>query len=243
MRSYPWRSEARRSSIHGPQRAGPQPDDTAVCTPAIGLAGRYRIGPSPVRNAFTPTNQGDAHLSSHRQLASRAAPVGAYKNREHRYLGIEVDDALAIAEQVDVWLPWQSRPALPPVTGGCGPETEVALRHSITSSPVDSRRTNCEHHSPSLVQSMPRTKKMAPASAGGHDDAGASGQALTLWDRDRHRKDKPGSIRTFPAQVLISATSYLLPESARDLSRAALGCNCPVPAGFRRRRQPKRFQR
>jgi len=113
LRSYPWRSEARRSSIHGPQRAGPQPDDTAVCTPAIGLAGRYRIGPSPVRNAFTPTNQGDAHLSSHRQLASRAAPVGAYKNREHRYLGIEVDDALAIAEQVDVWLPWQSRPALP----------------------------------------------------------------------------------------------------------------------------------
>ena len=113
MRSYPWRSEARRSSIHGPQRAGPQPDDTEVCTPAIGLAGRYRIGPSPVRNAFTPTNQGDAHLSSHRQLASRAAPVGAYKNREHRYLGIEVDDALAIAEQVDVWLPWQSRPALP----------------------------------------------------------------------------------------------------------------------------------
>ena len=90
---------------------------------------------------------------------------------------------------------------------------------------------------------MPRTKKMAPASAGGHDDAGASGQALTLWDRDRHRKDKPGSIRTFPAQVLISATSYLLPESARDLSRAALGCNCPVPAGFRRRRQPRRFRR
>ena len=39
-----------------------------------------------------------------------------------RYLGIEVDDALAIAEQVDVCRPWAGRTCSAPAhIGGCGP--------------------------------------------------------------------------------------------------------------------------
>jgi integrase len=47
------------------------------------LAG-IRVRPSPVRNALTASNKGDAHLSAHWQLAGRAASAGEYQNREHR---------------------------------------------------------------------------------------------------------------------------------------------------------------
>jgi hypothetical protein len=45
----------------------------------------------------------NAHLPPHRESASRAASFGHTKIESTvRYLGIVVDDALAIAEQVDV---------------------------------------------------------------------------------------------------------------------------------------------
>lgn len=66
-------------------RRGPgQPDHSAICAAIIGLAGRYRVASSPVRNAFAPSNKGDPHLSAHGQLASCAAASGAHQNREHR---------------------------------------------------------------------------------------------------------------------------------------------------------------
>ena len=50
---------------------------------------------------LSATHQSDAHLSSNRQLTCRAAAVGTSKVESTvRYLGIEVDDALAIVEQV-----------------------------------------------------------------------------------------------------------------------------------------------
>jgi hypothetical protein len=48
-------------------------------------------------------NQGNAHLPPHGQPAGSAVSVWRRKIESTvRYLGIEVDDALAIAEQVDV---------------------------------------------------------------------------------------------------------------------------------------------
>jgi len=64
----------------------------------------HRVGPELLWHALTAPNQGDTHLPPYRQSAGSAASVGAQEDREStvRYLGIEVDDALAIAEQVDV---------------------------------------------------------------------------------------------------------------------------------------------
>jgi integrase len=56
-----------------------------------------------VRHAFPAADQGHHDLSPHRQSAGRPVAPWPYQDREHvRYLGIEVDDALAIAEQIDV---------------------------------------------------------------------------------------------------------------------------------------------
>ena len=65
---------------------------------------RHRFGPEVVRDALTSPNQSDPHLSPDRQPARSTASVGAQEEIESTvcYLGIEVDDALAIAEQVDV---------------------------------------------------------------------------------------------------------------------------------------------
>ena len=50
-----------------------------------------------------PRNRGGSPLPPPlRPIAGRSNLVRPYKNREHWYLGIEIDDALAIAEQVDV---------------------------------------------------------------------------------------------------------------------------------------------
>jgi integrase len=67
------------------------------------LARQYRLGSSPVWDAFTPSNKSNPHLSAHGQPACRSAPMSHTKIESTvRYLGIEVDDALAIAEQIDV---------------------------------------------------------------------------------------------------------------------------------------------
>ena len=53
--------------------------------------------------SFAPTNEGDVDLSAQRQSSGRPALARPHKDREHRPIsGVEVDDALAIAEQVDV---------------------------------------------------------------------------------------------------------------------------------------------
>jgi hypothetical protein len=53
-------------------------------------------------SALAAPNQGDADLPPNRQPACRSAAAGHTKIESTvRYLGIEIDDALAIAEQVD----------------------------------------------------------------------------------------------------------------------------------------------
>ena len=56
-----------------------------------------------VRYAFTAADQGHADLSPHGNLRAVQLLLGQTKIESTvRYLGIEVDDALAIAEQPDV---------------------------------------------------------------------------------------------------------------------------------------------
>jgi hypothetical protein len=59
------------------------------------------LDPEPIWHSFASTNEGNPQ-SRHRKSA-RGAAVG-HKRVEStvRYLGIEVDDALSISEQVDV---------------------------------------------------------------------------------------------------------------------------------------------
>ena len=71
-------------------------NDTTVCSIGVRLDRKHRIGPTFLRHALAASSQGDAHLPPHRQSACGSKDLV-------RDLGIEVDDALAIAEQVDVW--------------------------------------------------------------------------------------------------------------------------------------------
>ena len=59
---------------------------------------QHWAGPELLRHALTAPNQSDPHLPPHRQPASSIAFV-VHKKIEStvRYLGIEVDDDLAIA--------------------------------------------------------------------------------------------------------------------------------------------------
>ena len=58
-------------------------------------------GPETVRDAFVASHKSHPDLSTDGK--SQGCPVGHTKIESTvRYLGIEVDDALAIAEQVDI---------------------------------------------------------------------------------------------------------------------------------------------
>jgi integrase len=62
---------------------------------------RLVSGTWAVRDAFTSTHKSSPYLSTYRKSQGRPASAWAYQDRKHGQ-GIEVDDALAIAEQVDV---------------------------------------------------------------------------------------------------------------------------------------------
>ena len=56
-----------------------------------------------LRNAFDPADEGDAHLQTDEDLRAVQLLLGHTKLESTvRYLGIEVDDALEIAEQTEV---------------------------------------------------------------------------------------------------------------------------------------------
>jgi hypothetical protein len=88
-------SESTRQSIDDYLRAtGKKPSDhlftgrgapgcnltARQCAAVVWLACRYRVGSSPVRDAFTPSDQGDSDLQANGQLAGSSALVGALKN-------------------------------------------------------------------------------------------------------------------------------------------------------------------
>ena len=75
---------------------------------------QHRPEPQPVLNTFSTAHEGNTHLRRAGTLRAVQLLVGHTKiEGTVRYLGIEVDDALAIAEQVDVRIGGQSRRALP----------------------------------------------------------------------------------------------------------------------------------
>jgi hypothetical protein len=61
------------------------------------------VRPRQGRDAFVEKDEGDPDLPAHRKSSAIQLLLGHTKIESTvRYLGIEVDDALAIAEQVDV---------------------------------------------------------------------------------------------------------------------------------------------
>jgi hypothetical protein len=62
------------------------PDNTAIRAASVGLDRKYRIGPEILRDALAASNQGNAHLSSHRQLTRGPIALGTHQNREHSAL-------------------------------------------------------------------------------------------------------------------------------------------------------------
>ena len=84
-------------------KVGAEHDTASVWTTCVRLAHRHRARPAFVRHAFTAANEGDADLPPDRNLRAVQLLLGHTKIESTvRYLGIDVDDALAIAEQVDV---------------------------------------------------------------------------------------------------------------------------------------------
>jgi integrase len=87
----------------GPQETRVQPNYSAVRAAIVRLAGRYMVRSSPVRDAFTASNKGAPHLPAHRQLAAAQLLLGHTKIESTvRYLGIEVDDALATSRRLNL---------------------------------------------------------------------------------------------------------------------------------------------
>ena len=78
-------------------------NNAAICTSCFGMGLSCWSGFIRVWHAFDQANQGNAHLSQDRKSSGGELLLGHTKVESTvRYLGIEVDDALAIAEQVDV---------------------------------------------------------------------------------------------------------------------------------------------
>ena len=87
------------AAARGKEAASPQAN-TPAC---FQLHVHGRTSCEPFRHAFLATDQGDHNLPQDRKSPCRTATSRPHQGRETvRYLGIEVDDALAIAEQVDI---------------------------------------------------------------------------------------------------------------------------------------------
>ena len=84
----------------GPQTSIEEPDGCSLPDRSrVGADRKRRTGSEAIWDSFIATNKSNRDLSADRQLESSRVTKAESKVR---YLGIEVDDALAIAEQVDV---------------------------------------------------------------------------------------------------------------------------------------------
>jgi hypothetical protein len=73
--------------------------DAAVRANRPGLGSGNRTQSKGLRNAYDAANEGGVDLPQDQEPARRAAPVRT--QQAVRYLGIDVDDALEIAEQTE----------------------------------------------------------------------------------------------------------------------------------------------
>ena len=97
------RQKTRRVPVHGSSWSPNQYDDPSICSPCFGVGRKRRTGREAVWDPFVAAHKSYPDLPANRKSQGRSASAWAYQDRKHGgYLGIEVDDALAIAEQVDV---------------------------------------------------------------------------------------------------------------------------------------------
>ncbi|XSC43277.1 tyrosine-type recombinase/integrase [Bradyrhizobium sp. RDT10] len=89
--------------VHGSSRSRPQHDNAPICAARIGMDRKRRARPKAVWHALTTTYKATLIYRRTGNLRAVQLLLGHTKIESTvRYLGIEVDDALAIAEQVDV---------------------------------------------------------------------------------------------------------------------------------------------
>ena len=111
-RACPWQSTrlVRMSRRHSRRLRLPEPDRScrsyqhaAVCAARRRMGDRDRTAPGRRRNPFAPPNQGAHHLQANRKSTRRAILLGHTKIESRvRYLGVDIEDALALAEGTEV---------------------------------------------------------------------------------------------------------------------------------------------
>jgi hypothetical protein len=77
-------------------------DDSPVCSACRQMDQRYRPGPTEVRDALHASDQDHAHLSPAACAAVQLLLGYIRVESTVRYLGVEVDDDLDIAEKIEV---------------------------------------------------------------------------------------------------------------------------------------------
>ncbi len=75
---------------------------SAVCQAGGRVGDCDRVAARGLWHALAPPDQGIVHLQGHQQLASGAAAVGSHQESTVHYLGVDVEDALTLAEHTEV---------------------------------------------------------------------------------------------------------------------------------------------
>ena len=76
--------------------------DSAVFADCWVVGQLHRFGRGGIRHAFDATYESYDDLSADEKSQSCSVAARAHETRKHSYLGIEIDDALEIAEQTEV---------------------------------------------------------------------------------------------------------------------------------------------
>jgi hypothetical protein len=98
-----YRPKAWSMLVPGSPRSGPAPDHPTICPPGLPVGQQHRARPTQVRDPFDGAHQGHTDLPAHGQYQGGPAAVGPHEDRKHGpLLGVEVDDALEIAEKIEV---------------------------------------------------------------------------------------------------------------------------------------------
>ena len=98
-----WPAEGGRIPVLSADAAREWHDDPTICSSRERVDEQHRARPAAVRHALVAAHQGHPDLPQTGNLRAVQILLGHTKIESTvRYLGIEVDDALAIAEQIDI---------------------------------------------------------------------------------------------------------------------------------------------